>query len=1176
MELKYILICFLFIFRLTGTAQQQPELITQEKNLGLITKIVYSPDGRYIASANEKDFTIKIWDIRSDKMIGALAGHEEAVQQLVFNSDGTKLYSFTFTGKNYVWDLNEWEVKDSLEFDKETTKVLMADDGKSFFSVTKKNEIVQTDMATKSSSVLIAKGKIQYSDFCISGNKIITASEGGLLQVFDAASKKQLKKFSTEKRIHFVFCDGNSILAGYGNELKTFSLEDLSLQNTIAVKSGSEYGFHGKTKQIVFVSPDHQITSVDYSTGKALAGWPIKNSQAVKSICISPDGSAVAFAGFKKFGTGKKLRESNEIQVWDIKYNRKLHSLQGDVEGLNAFTFGNVENKLYVLRGQELNVWDLNSAEMISSTELHERKIEMKAHADDVVDEKKDQAKEKLEQSTGNDLIGIANGGLGGIKDRAKNKVMNTKVEAVHESKEIGRAAFTRVGFQENKLLVSKTGKYLITALNKDEIRLYKMEEDIPVHIDFIRTRQKEFYDLIIDPNEKFLVVGGNGDEPVSIIYLDSTSKAIRLDVNDYENRRLGGVFQTANALAFTSDGTKLIAVFNNGRIVVWETKNWYKLTDFRLKAAMTMKPFAGFSKDGSKFFINTSNGVFTYDFSIYSNAPDGKQITPSDALGVKKSSIEGFPVMTHVPLDHVISIKKHGVDFLEVQTGTVKSTQPISAKLITDIQVNKYGYAGISLRNGELRIYDPATGKERFVLVESGENAIIKTPENYYKVTKEGQDLVTFRVGKDAYPFEQFDAKYNRPDIVLQAMNSEDAGLISLYKSAYEKRLSKLGLKESDLETDLNLPDLKITNLAALPLVTDARKISVKVSANDDNFELAKILVWINDVPLAGKAGTEIFGNSFEESLEIPLASGNSKIQIAVQNTRGTQSLKQTFEVECAVKVKPNLYVVTIGTSVYKDKKYNLNYAAKDAVDVAALFATDANDVYAEVFRLALTDAQAVNSNIKNINTFLNKATIDDVVLVFVAGHGVLDKNMDYYYGTHDIDFAKPALKGLTYEALEAMLDGIAPLKKMMFMDTCHSGEVEKEEVVSGGEVKTNEKVKFRDAGTGPALSTSSVSPSKVMKELFNDLRRGTGTTVISSSGGTEFSMESDEWKNGLFTYCLLSGMKNKSADADGDGNIMLSELQMYVTEEVTKLSGGSQVPTTRIQNISLDYRVW
>ena len=96
------------------------------------------------------------------------------------------------------------------------------------------------------------------------------------------------------------------------------------------------------------------------------------------------------------------------------------------------------------------------------------------------------------------------------------------------------------------------------------------------------------------------------------------------------------------------------------------------------------------------------------------------------------------------------------------------------------------------------------------------------------------------------------------------------------------------------------------------------------------------------------------------------------------------------------------------------------------------------------------------------------------------------------------------------------------------------------------------------------------------MMKELFTDLRRGTGTTVLSSAGGAEFAMESKDWKNGLFTYSLLFGLRNNSADLNEDGIIMLSELQLYVTDRVSKLSHGKQTPTTRIQNITLDYRIW
>jgi uncharacterized caspase-like protein len=93
---------------------------------------------------------------------------------------------------------------------------------------------------------------------------------------------------------------------------------------------------------------------------------------------------------------------------------------------------------------------------------------------------------------------------------------------------------------------------------------------------------------------------------------------------------------------------------------------------------------------------------------------------------------------------------------------------------------------------------------------------------------------------------------------------------------------------------------------------------------------------------------------------------------------------------------------------------------------------------------------------------------------------------------------------------------------------------------------------------------------------ELFNDLRKGTGSTVISSAGGVEFAMESAEWKNGLFTYCLLNGLKNRTADLDGDGVIMLLELQAYVVDKVKALSHGKQVPNSRIQNLELDFPIW
>jgi uncharacterized caspase-like protein len=92
----------------------------------------------------------------------------------------------------------------------------------------------------------------------------------------------------------------------------------------------------------------------------------------------------------------------------------------------------------------------------------------------------------------------------------------------------------------------------------------------------------------------------------------------------------------------------------------------------------------------------------------------------------------------------------------------------------------------------------------------------------------------------------------------------------------------------------------------------------------------------------------------------------------------------------------------------------------------------------------------------------------------------------------------------------------------------------------------------------------------------LFNDLRVGSGTTVISAAGGMEFAIEGDKWKNGVFTYSLLTGLQDGLADLNGDKQITLSEIQKYLYIKVPQLTDGRQKPTTRIENLSNDFRIW
>ncbi len=457
-------------------------------------------------------------------------------------------------------------------------------------------------------------------------------------------------------------------------------------------------------------------------------------------------------------------------------------------------------------------------------------------------------------------------------------------------------------------------------------------------------------------------------------------------------------------------------------------------------------------------------------------------------------------------------------------------------------------------------------------------------TREGYYYASKNKLNKISIQYGDKVYPLEQFDLKYNRPDLVLKELGSKDTTLMQLYHKAYLKRLKKLGFTEDMLKEDFHLPQIKILNFENLPSITSNSEVELNLNLSDSKYNFERLNVLVNNVPVFGTLGIDLRQektSDLNKSIKVQLAEGKNLIQLSVLNQAGAESYKENVVIvkNSRDTIKPNLYLITIGDSKYKDSRYNLTYASKDANDIKQLLLTNATGVYAEVFSRTLVDEQITIENILSLKELLAKAKLNDVVLLTIAGHGVLDKDLNYYLATYNMDFNKPEIGGMPYEKLEDLLDGIAPLKKVILIDACHSGEIDKDEVeqlvVNNSDSKSD--IKFRNAGAGIKSNTNGLqSTSNLMNELFSDLRKGTGASVFASAGGAELAMESETWKNGLFTYCFLEGLKNMSADINGDGKIMFSELQSYIRERVILLSNGIQQPNARMENSIMDFRIW
>lgn len=467
-------------------------------------------------------------------------------------------------------------------------------------------------------------------------------------------------------------------------------------------------------------------------------------------------------------------------------------------------------------------------------------------------------------------------------------------------------------------------------------------------------------------------------------------------------------------------------------------------------------------------------------------------------------------------------------------------------------------------------------------------DNYIFMNSDNYYTGTKDVASSVFFKQGQDVFPFEQYDLIYNRPDLIVSSLGAEKER-VDAYFEAYRKRLVNMGFDPAliqDVQTDL--PKIE-TIYATNELRTTESSIDLKVKAWDENYMIDRINIWVNDVPEYGYLGFSVAEEATSQvsnSFSLKLSSGKNKIQVSCHNSKGIESLRETFEIVYtpSSEQKPDLYIVTLSVSDYQDDNYDLRFAAKDGEDLISLLGKD-RGAFENVYFDTLFNQNVTLENFASIKSRLMESNVDDHVIVFVSGHGLLDSNYDFYFASYDMNFSDPALRGISYEEIEGLLDGIPARKKLLMMDACHSGEVDREGLVTA---ETDNELPDVSSGWGGkgAVGESETSglglsnSFELMQELFANLSRGSGAIVISAAAGDSYALEKDELKNGVFTYCVRQALGDNPegiayGDSNKDGQVTVSELKDYVFREVENLTNGLQKPTSRRENLEFDFVV-
>lgn len=667
-----------------------------------------------------------------------------------------------------------------------------------------------------------------------------------------------------------------------------------------------------------------------------------------------------------------------------------------------------------------------------------------------------------------------------------------------------------------------------------------------------------------------------------------------------------------SSAMAFSSDN-KMIAVGTQGHVNIYDVQTMERIKRLGVGARriISVNFFDNNEKVRALYYLGkgksgTDNEIGNHSWVAYIGVMDRYYETTrfSDGGSNNAEGEGGFRNMLNDPNEKFVEQDLIVASNDGSQHATVQNIQRSIVTLNDNIFLdNKAEVTTLTFspngkvlltggKDGTIKLWDVATGEKKLVIVAEDEEFIMLTNDNYYRSSVGGFNLVYLRVKKDIYPFEVMDLMYNRPDTVLTQLSDPDGGLftrdevvatrIRSFKKAYKKRLQKVKASgEAFLfDGELEIPQVDILN--QLPISTEAASVTVKLRASDPNAKLASIQVYLNDVPVFGKEGLDVRSertNTIEKEIEVPLTYGDNFIQLSAKNTSGLESFKESYS---NIQRKGNsptrtLHLINMGVSKYADSEMNLLYAAKDAQDLEAIF-KQSPYFQGQVKIHPLIDEAVTKENILKLKSELMQSKPDDAVIVFFAGHGLFDQDLEYYLATHDVDFVNPAARGLQVRDLEDLVDGIPAQHKLLMLDACHSGEIDKYDLeFVEAELKDDEEVSFRSVGDNNVASkTGGLENSiQMVSEMFADVRRSSGATVISAAAGVELAGERADLKNGIFTSALKEGLTTKSADLNKDGEIWVKELKQYLTERVQELSKNAQRPTARIENLRNDWRL-
>ncbi len=1053
--------------------QPSPKLMLPIGSKLEILSAQFSPDGKRIVTASA-DKTALVWDAVSGNLLLILDDHKDIVSSAEFSPDGKKIVTASYDNLIRIWDAESGEHLFSLKGHKDSVfSARFSFDSRKIVSASADGTAKLWDAATRRMIADLSghDAKVNSAQFSPDGKMVVTASANGTVAIWNTKTgdgKYVGDKTDAQHRGPVISAqfslDNNYIVTA--SEDRTAKIWDvrngkllMTLQKQHTDKLNSAQFSPDGTKVL---TSSRDRTARIWNVADGNVSWTLTgHTNSVKTAQFSPDGKKIITTSF-----------DTTARIWDVATGHADTILKGHRRTVWSAAFSKDSTKVVTASYDgTAKVWDLATGSMIA---------DLKGHTNWIYSAQFSRDGKKIVTATDDSTIKVWDAVTGNLLNSLKGHR-----DWVYSA------------------MFSPDGKKIVSTSRDKTTKSWDVGTG---NLDFnLRPKNNAYRILYTDYSP----------DGSKIIFTTSKDSVRTIDAVSWDPVP-GSIGHPKIATAkFSPDGLKIITASGDSTAKIWDVASGNLL--HTLSGHDDGLLFAAYSPDGSK--------IVTTSLDRTAIIWDSTGLAMDTLIGHTEKVI--YASFNPDSKKVITASEDKTAKVWEVKSGNLLFSLKGHTDLVNTAQFDSAGKKIITASgDNTIKVWNAENGKElyAFFAVDSTDYLVVD-PSNHFDGTENARNLLYFTCGGEKITLDQVKGDLWEPNLAERINKGE------IIKAKTLNQLDVCGL----------IPEVEATGNT-----TD--EFQFKITPR--NGGLGETVLFVNGIEARRYKKEELTSTNYEvnikkDSLKSYFLVGEENWVTLKAYTKDNDISSPEAEISekdtSMSDLKPNLYAVMIGTSqyktapvkserVFKGDDINLNYPAIDARAISQAVETAAKKMLGNdhvlMFNITTDSGDLLKPNKQNIKKVLDsigkKATANDILLIFLSGHGVMhddDKRKQFYYMTADAANLKDAKSFPAVGISTAELtDWISPKniraqKRILIFDACNSGQA------------INDLL----GNTQPVQSvTGSDDRSQMIKEI-DKLNERSGLFILSASASTKLAFESDKYSHGYLTYSLLKAIKQQ-----------------------------------------------